>query len=360
MIFRITTNAGLKFAPLHIKSLAFARHFSVGCQPQSRAPQSDAPMEPQHELSVANLLPPAAVLLFISTIWSTYTFLHLIPQLQFGVPERYYDSEAAFHGWLETVISQGLTAMLLICYARAVLTSPGQVPEATEWSLGSTEDGRTRTREVKYSGERRRCKHCLVYKPDRCHHCRVCKCCILKMDHHCPWIMNCVGFRNHKFFFLLVIYAVLSCLFISTTVFASISRSIQQEVTMTRRFLLVLCLVTSTILGILLAAFLTFHTMLMLRGMTTIEFCEKATMASTGTKSSAYDLGRYQNIKAAFGKNPYLWLLPVMTVEGDGMCFEDKTCENASKQIPATESADPEWTGHRDSPPAPEKAHLMD
>merc|ERR1740138_1116029 len=123
---------------------------------------------------------------------------------------------------------------------------------------------------------------------------------------------------------------------------------------MTRRFLLVLCSVTSTILGLLLAAFLTFHTMLMTRGMTTIEFCEKTTLGPSGEKASAYDLGRLQNVKAALGKNPYLWLLPVMSAEGDGMNFDD-TREVAVKQVPTIEGADPEWTGHRDSMPAPEK-----
>lgn len=40
------------------------------------------------------------------------------------------------------------------------------------------------------NGSLRFCDKCLIIKPDRSHHCSVCGTCVLKMDHHCPWVCS--------------------------------------------------------------------------------------------------------------------------------------------------------------------------
>eukprot|EP01057_Protomagalhaensia_wolfi_P001269 Protomagalhaensia_wolfi_Nauph_80__1268@NODE_174_length_3303_cov_68_900735_g131_i0_p3_GENE_NODE_174_length_3303_cov_68_900735_g131_i0NODE_174_length_3303_cov_68_900735_g131_i0_p3_ORF_typecomplete_len162_score18_18DHHC/PF01529_20/4_7e27_NODE_174_length_3303_cov_68_900735_g131_i026823167 len=44
------------------------------------------------------------------------------------------------------------------------------------------------------------------YKPDRSHYCKELGRTVLKMDHYCPWVRNCIGFYNYKYFHILLFY----------------------------------------------------------------------------------------------------------------------------------------------------------
>jgi palmitoyltransferase ZDHHC2/15/20 len=50
-----------------------------------------------------------------------------------------------------------------------------------------------------------------AWKPPRAHHDSVTGRCVLKMDHYCVWLLNCIGLLNYKAFLLFLLWSFLGC-----------------------------------------------------------------------------------------------------------------------------------------------------
>lgn len=112
---------------------------------------------------------------------------------------------------------------LLYNYVKCILTNPGYPNKCNDPSkyLGyriiRTYDGKKQyivnnVLSIQDGVSYRYCKHCHVIKPPRCHHDSITGKCILHMDHFCPWVNNCVGYFNYRYFVLFLFYVVLGTL----------------------------------------------------------------------------------------------------------------------------------------------------
>ncbi|KIW21029.1 hypothetical protein PV08_01608 [Exophiala spinifera] len=131
---------------------------------------------------------------------------------------------------------------------------------------------------VSSTGAARYCKKCHVPKPDRTHHCSTCKRCVLKMDHHCPWLSTCLGLHNYKAFVLFLIYISL----FSWACFANSAWWMWKELFEDSGYLeeiapvnIILLAVVSGIIGLVITGFTMWHIYLCTKGQTTIEKLEK-------------------------------------------------------------------------------------
>mmetsp|Transcript_88261 Transcript_88261/g.184430 ORF Transcript_88261/g.184430 Transcript_88261/m.184430 type:complete len:288 (+) Transcript_88261:129-992(+) len=223
------------------------------------------------------MLPVLFILSTITSLYLMYVICHCMPMLQLSVSSGSVNNDMYVRGVVETSIFHGITFMLLFCYIRCVMVHPGTVPNKEPWLYSSSPSAvaNLQLRETKAGGERRHCKWCGKYKPDRCHHCRPCNTCILKMDHHCPWIYNCVGFHNYKYFFLLLFYTVLDTHFMVWTMTESMIRVVDQSSDFAPMFFTLFGMTLAAFLAFLATPFFGFHCWLTAMGLTTIEFCEK-------------------------------------------------------------------------------------
>lgn len=284
----------------------------------------------QHVSAVERGIRFAVLLLVIWLFGSTLHFI-LLPWLWAGKDYPHWRLARMF------VVGFGVTWVMTVwSMLMAAFTSPGLVPVA--FKLGKRES----------TGWCRKCDHA---KPIRAHHCKTCKTCILRMDHHCPWIGNCVGWRNQGHFIRFLTYAELAML---SALLATIIRLVRGyafypypaefdpenfygmfspgELDEWQIVVAILNICVLGTLSIFVGLLGGFQWRNAAWNMTTIEDLELTSARLKAQKSGEqiifpFDLGLWRNLQSVFGRRWWAWPLPLLSDWqldglGDGVAFE--------------------------------------
>ncbi|XP_046875246.1 palmitoyltransferase ZDHHC18-B isoform X1 [Hypomesus transpacificus] len=118
------------------------------------------------------------------------------------------------------VIGGVLFVFVVITLLQTSFTDPGILPRATpeeaadiEKQIDTTTGSTTyrpppRTKEICINQQAVKLKYCFtckMFRPPRTSHCSLCDNCVERFDHHCPWVGNCVGKRNYRFFYTFIV-----------------------------------------------------------------------------------------------------------------------------------------------------------
>uniref|UniRef100_A0AAV2MJC3 Palmitoyltransferase n=1 Tax=Knipowitschia caucasica TaxID=637954 RepID=A0AAV2MJC3_KNICA len=150
---------------------------------------------PPRPFRPSRYVPVSAATLFLvgsTTLFFCFTCPWLSEQISFVVP----------------IYVAVMFLFTLANFCMATFMDPGIFPRAEE-DEDKEDDFRAplyKTVEIKGIQVRMKwCSTCRFYRPPRCSHCSVCDNCVEDFDHHCPWVNNCIGRRNYRYFFLFLV-----------------------------------------------------------------------------------------------------------------------------------------------------------
>ncbi|KAK2960994.1 putative Palmitoyltransferase pfa3 [Blattamonas nauphoetae] len=152
------------------------------------------------------------------------------------------------------------------------------------------------------------CEKCQSVRPDRAHHCSICKRCVMRMDHHCPFTGNCIGQYNHKHFIIFLLYTCLAGVFyVAFSILTVASILTNDPTSMTIQLISILITVMFVItLALSAIMMLTTHCYFCFSNLTTLDD------PTSNIKRKFRRRTRIQNAMTIFGRTKKHWWNPLI------------------------------------------------
>ncbi|XP_071482390.1 palmitoyltransferase ZDHHC12-B-like [Diadema antillarum] len=182
--------------------------------------------------------------------------------------------------------------------------------ESADETVNDEDSGETAkmVKEKKKAEATRKCSYCRVKQPVRTKHCDDCGRCVRRFDHHCPWLENCVGERNHRFFWFFLLFQSTLIIWAIKITWGGFHWHPTIQDWLRANALCLICMLVLSISAAAVVSLLGCHTFMLLTNQTTWEFMSRhriTYLRNLDESANPFDEGYCRNCLKFFCYCPY-------------------------------------------------------